>query len=567
MDIGEIQDVTDSLALMADPALQQYAQMHKDDPYVMALAMSESSRRKKLRAAQQGQGGQMPQPKVVDQAIQSMNSPPQQPQQPPMPQQGMQQPPQAQQQLPEQQGVAQLPAPNMQGMADGGIVGYDDGGVVKFARGDVVIGKDGKRYYEGENGKLLEPGSNAAALDVAKRGVSSISSLLSKVSDYSNRNANNPGAMDPAALRPPPPPPPPPAAPPVPVGPSMNPGNQLPAPPPPPPPPPPSAPKNSPAGPAAGPSMPDASAASAATNEAKIQDYLSNARGALEGALPADAEAGQNLAYFAAQRKAAMPQGEAYDKYQASLEKEAADEPAEKEKAGLMALTKGFLMVAAGESPNALSNIAKGLGVGLEDYAGALKDFRKAGKERQKQLGDIEQARRAEKRGDVDAAFGHMEKAKDRESHRQQVVASGIAQLNASGLSSIAGLMSTQMQGQNQLAVADVQGRNQLAVARVHESGADRRHNTESPQMKHIRAAMADPAYKAMALEFATAAPAERGDQARLKYWESMDGQTALRMLETSKDPDKQARAKNIKALLMASSLSFMDEPTGPVRK
>ena len=202
MDIGEIQDITESLALMGDPALQQYAQIHKDDPYVMALAMSESSRRKKLRAAQQGQGGQMPQPKVVDQAIQAINPPPQQPQQPPMPQQGMQQPPQAQQQLPEQQGVAQLPAPNMQSMADGGIVGYDDGGVVKFARGDVVIGKDGKRYYEGENGKLLEPGGAAAALDVAKRGASGISSLLSKVSDYSNRNANNSGAAAPAAPRP-----------------------------------------------------------------------------------------------------------------------------------------------------------------------------------------------------------------------------------------------------------------------------------------------------------------------------------------------------------------------------
>jgi hypothetical protein len=141
MDIGEIQDVTDSLALMADPALQQYAQMHKDDPYIVSLAMSESNRRKKMRAAQQGQAGQMPPPKVVDQAISAINPPPPQPQ--PMPQQGMppqgapQQPPQgmppqgmpqAQTQLPEDQGIAQLPAPNMQGMADGGIVGYAPGG-------------------------------------------------------------------------------------------------------------------------------------------------------------------------------------------------------------------------------------------------------------------------------------------------------------------------------------------------------------------------------------------------------------------------------------------------------
>lgn len=530
MDIGEIQDITESLALMGDPALQQYAQIHKDDPYVMALAMSESSRRKKLRAAQQGQGGQMPQPKVVDQAIQAINPPPQQPQQPPMPQQGMQQPPQAQQQLPEQQGVAQLPAPNMQSMADGGIVGYAEGGDVEY------------KYVRDASGRLVK-----VPVDKAEKKPG-VMDLMQKMSDYSNRNANNPAAMAPTAPRPP-------AVPAVasalqtPNQQGFMPGGSMPprvAPTGDMPPPPLPAPRASSA-PVASPSTPDASAASAAANETKIQEYLSNARGALEGALPADAEAGKDLAYFVAQRKAAMPQGEAYDKYQASLEKEAADEPAEKEKAGLMALTKGFLMVAAGESPNALSNIAKGLGVGLEDYAGALKDFRKAGKERQKQLGDIEQARRAEKRGDVDAAFGYMEKAKDRETRRQQVVASGIAQLNSSGLSSIAGLMSTQMQGQNQLAVADLQGRNQLAAAKFQAA-------QPSAQEKHIKAAMADPRYKAMALEFATAAPVERGDQAMVKYWNSMEGQMALRMMASSKDPAEQARAKAIKTQLQASS-------------
>ena len=45
-----------------------------------------------------------------------------------------------------------------------------------------------------------------------------------------------------------------------------------------------------------------------------------------------------------------------------------------------------------------------------------------------------------------------------------------------------------------------------------------------------------------------------------------MEGQMALRMLASSKDPNEQARAKAIKAQLQASSLSFTDEPTGPVR-
>jgi hypothetical protein len=138
MQLNDIQDITDSLALMPDPALQQYAQMHKDDPYVMSLAMSESNRRKKLRAAQQGQAGQMPQPKVVDQAIAAMNAPPPQ-QMPP------QQP--APQGAPQGQGIAQLPTPNLQGMADGGIAGYDDEEDVQgMARGGNA-GSDPKAAY------------------------------------------------------------------------------------------------------------------------------------------------------------------------------------------------------------------------------------------------------------------------------------------------------------------------------------------------------------------------------------------------------------------------------------
>jgi len=50
------------------------------------------------------------------------------------PQQAM---PQAQTQLPEDQGIAQLPAPNMQGMADGGIAGYAVGGVPE---GAIIMG-------------------------------------------------------------------------------------------------------------------------------------------------------------------------------------------------------------------------------------------------------------------------------------------------------------------------------------------------------------------------------------------------------------------------------------------
>jgi soluble lytic murein transglycosylase-like protein len=104
-----VNQITAQLAKMPDQALQQYAAMHKNDPYTVTLALSESNRRKQMRMGAQGAGA-MPQPKVVDQDIAQMSPPPQQ------------------QALPEESGIGQLPAQNMQNMAGGGIVAFDDGG-------------------------------------------------------------------------------------------------------------------------------------------------------------------------------------------------------------------------------------------------------------------------------------------------------------------------------------------------------------------------------------------------------------------------------------------------------
>ena len=68
-----VNQITSQLARMPDQALQKYAQMHKNDPYIMALAMSESNRRKDMRSGAQMNAPQ--QPKIVDQAIQSMAAP------------------------------------------------------------------------------------------------------------------------------------------------------------------------------------------------------------------------------------------------------------------------------------------------------------------------------------------------------------------------------------------------------------------------------------------------------------------------------------------------------------
>ena len=119
-------DITSQLRMMGDPELRQYAAMHKNDPYIFPLAFQESQNRQRVRMSGQAQMGGQEMPKVNDAALMAM-----------APQAA---PPQA----PQGQGISNLPAPNMQRMADGGIAGYEDdeegmatggmGGMFNFAQ-------------------------------------------------------------------------------------------------------------------------------------------------------------------------------------------------------------------------------------------------------------------------------------------------------------------------------------------------------------------------------------------------------------------------------------------------
>ena len=111
------------LRMKSDKQLFDYAQMHKNDPYIFPMAFQESNARKKLRAAAQNTQTP-PAPKVVDQSLQEMAQP-----------------------MPEDQGIAMLPAPNMQNMAGGGIVAFDDGGEVPGYAGGVFTKTDRKQEF------------------------------------------------------------------------------------------------------------------------------------------------------------------------------------------------------------------------------------------------------------------------------------------------------------------------------------------------------------------------------------------------------------------------------------
>ena len=143
--MSEFTSISDSLALMADPALQQFAQMHKDDPFSLALAVSESNRRKKLRAAQQGVAGmQQQQPPVADQEIAQMNAPV----------------------MPENVGIGALPAPSMAGMPMGGITGEEEMEPQTMAGGGMVAFRDGGDVERYQSRGLVQDAARYAASDV-----------------------------------------------------------------------------------------------------------------------------------------------------------------------------------------------------------------------------------------------------------------------------------------------------------------------------------------------------------------------------------------------------------------
>lgn len=140
-----VEQITNRLAQMPDAALQKYAAMNKNDPYIMALAVSESNRRKQMRQAAQGAQGQMPQPKVVDAAVQNMAAP-----------------------MPEDMGIARLPAGDMN-FADGGIVAFADGGDVEryngatgSLTGDIqkILQKSPYERTPQDNAMLMQAGYN-----------------------------------------------------------------------------------------------------------------------------------------------------------------------------------------------------------------------------------------------------------------------------------------------------------------------------------------------------------------------------------------------------------------------
>ena len=133
-----------------------------------------------------------------------------------------------------------------------------------------------------------------------------------------------------------------------------------------------------------------------------------------------------------AERARTKPTGKAFEAQEEMLKKEGEGAAKELSDAGAFALMRAGLAVASGASPNALKNIADGLGVGLQDYQAAVKDLKKSARDRELALANIQEARRAEARGDWKEEQAYREKAAASETSSERFQMSGIMQLGIS---------------------------------------------------------------------------------------------------------------------------------------
>ena len=686
--------ITKTLAgLQPDSALQQYAALHKNNPYILSLAKSESDRRKSLRTAAQGNPGQMP--TVADREIAGMAPAPMM----------------AQQQLPENQGIAQIPTPNIRTMADGGIAGYEDdeegmatggmGGMFNFAQqsepvvrmsgggavpsfasgawnnsrflsflkengltakfakgsedekkaiidafGDKTSGpqkpaaqaasttaaptkegalykpakaageavkygkgalkgvpfisggigayqgisdlKDAGGFYNDPNVSTFEKAKQAglttvkAGLPIAAAGIGSLFTPAgtfvgglagTAASEYLDletdalkawKKANpqaTPEQTQKAAVALAPAPAPEAAPAPVPEAkpePSAGGVKDL-----------------LPVIPKFDTEYKPATAPTAADAKAKAAD-LYDSKGQIRSLEGKQAQARQDILNQRDERLAQLDafnkaQGPAFANYEKMLQKEELQDATDKEKSGLMSLMKGFLAMAAGESPNAATNIAKGAMVGMGDYGDALKEFKKAAKERTKAMADIENARRAEAKGDFKDTQMYTDRANERLADSADRFTGLISQVTGKESDVAASLFNNMTNNAEETSrmMFKESGLNKRFMAE--QAGLTARANAQlkapSAQMQLFSALGKGDIEKGLNIYSGIMGPEAKGDQAIIAKYSGPQGQIALQMLE-AQGPDGKAQADLIRQIIKQSTGSMLrstSSPTGQV--
>lgn len=453
-----VNELTSRLAKMSDEQLLQYARLHKADTYILALASSESKRREQLRAAGQQVAQQ---PTIADQRLAQMGAPAPMPQQTAAPQP----------QLPEQQGIGMLPAKNVEGMADGGIAGYGDsyaneyasGGIVAFAgEGPSLVGQGFRRdqmlpaprannFNQAVATRMGEAASQDTADEIARLENILATTLFEPQRQFAEQRLAQLRNKTPAA---------------APTSPTPSAtwadvrrvDNTID------PPPPPQVPPQTPKAKTATATRPGAGTKTGPSTE-KAPDFVPSQPGDLAAELlrlqamnpgtraydELSDKIKQGYADLEKAREEGKPKGKAYEGLETLLGKEEEKAAGREARNFNMAVTNAGLAIAGGESQYALQNIAKGAQVGTKQYQEGLEKLEAAALERRKQSAMIEEARRAEERGDWKEAQQYKQKAFEAGLSVEQAKIGAVQDLYKTDLKTAADIVNNQ----NTLAAGD----------------------------------------------------------------------------------------------------------------
>lgn len=458
-----IEQITNRLAQMPDQALQQYAMMNKEDPYIMALALSESRRRKQMRTAAAPQ--QQAQPKVADQALMEMSP---------------------------AGGVDALPTEEMN-FAGGGIVAFAEGGDVEryqfggdtmggftpdFAQSELMSGASAMRAQEAQRAKTLAELEQKVAF-LTSTGAPQAAAARAQLEAFkASGQATLPPAA-PAAI----------AATDSGMDRRLATGSQ---------------PKIDSVKAAAAPKenrglggTPEAKAmrqpaAPAAAKAPSVQDAKALAGQFFDTKAQTDAidqfvrDQEASVAAARERRNEGKPGGKAYSRFEEMLRGEEGRAGKEKDEATGVAIFRAGLAMMGGTSPRAFENISKGALAGLDDYTAAMKDMKKAAKERQKAFADIENARRAEDREDWKSAQAFEDKAATRMDRAREVGIDGIMKVTGKNADIASSIYKTQVEQQGLTA------RTKMQVDAMRDRGGNAGERQQLAELKALQTNLKD---------------------------------------------------------------------------
>ena len=180
-----------------------------------------------------------------------------------------------------------------------------------------------------------------------------------------------------------------------------------------------------------------------ATELAKVQNVMPDVE-RLYGGLSGDIEAA--FAERARLREQGKPKGQAYEGLEKLLAKEEESAKGKEAKNFNMALVNAGLAIAGGKSQYALQNIAEGAQVGTKQYMAGLEKLEEAAKERRRQAAAIEEARRAEARGDWKDQQQFMDRAMEAGLNVKKAQVDAVVNITGRSVETAAGIVNAQNQ-------------------------------------------------------------------------------------------------------------------------